>query len=249
MKSVNASPGIGGRRSARRALAGVPGGAALALCAALAGCLEKTQYLHRPGFLADAAGRQREEQMTLPDGTKVVISDRMPGSEEEQEAARHFVFSRVEILDETDEARKAREKKEAEEGIKELQMREETPDGKVILRAFTPEQVLAHMMTCLRNEEYDLLYEQVLDPASRNRWKEQGGPEAWRAWCEENRRELMSTLNRMSFSLLGGDVVLEKTGANVLRSRFAPRLHSQFKFHVVEMSYTADGMKLLSVRE
>lgn len=212
---------------------------------ALGGC-ERVEYIHRPSFYAEASGRPQDESWVKPDGTRVVVSSTRRASED----AKPLQFMKVEILDETDEQREAREKLEKEEGIKELSAREELPDGTLILRAWTPDQVLSHLMTCLRNEEYDALYVHLLDPDVRKRWESSGGGvEAWREFCSTNRRDLMAMLNRMTFSLLGGDVVIEKTGPSQLRTRFSARLERQFKFRSVEMHFVADGLKVTAIRE
>ncbi|MBM4112467.1 MAG: hypothetical protein FJ253_03685 [Phycisphaerae bacterium] len=225
----------------RRAIA-----AALASAIGAIGCV-RTEYVHRPAFYADASGRPLEEEWTKPDGTRVVVSSRR---REDPDAPAKLQVMRVEILDETDEQRKEREEKEAREGIKALELREEKPDGTIVLRAWSPDQVLGHLMNGLRNEEYDPLYQQLLDPEVRAKWEASGGgPEAWRAFCSQNRRELMAMINRMSFSMLGGDVVIEKFGTNSLRMRFSPRLEPQFRFKSIEMRYIGDGMKLTAIRE
>lgn len=214
--------------------------------ASAAGCV-RTEYVHRPSFYADASGRPLEEEWTRPDGTRVVVSSRR---REDAEAKGPIQVMRVEILDETDEQRKEREEKEAKEGIQALELREEKPDGSIVLRAWSPDQVLGHLMTCLRNEEYDPLYQQLLDPEVRSKWESAGGGlDAWRGFCRENRRDLMAMLNRMSFSMLGGDVVIEKFGTAGLRMRFSPRLEPQFKFKSIEMRYAGDGMKLTAIHE
>lgn len=221
-------------------------GVAVVALACAAGCV-RTEYIHRPAFYAEASGRPLEESWTKPDGTTVIVSNKRRDDDGEP---KRLQIMKVEILDETDDERKEREKREKEEGIKELQPREELADGTIILRAWTPDQVLAHLMTCMRNEEYDALYSQLLDPTVRSKWEGSGGGlEAWREFCVTNRRDVMAMVNRMSFSLLGGDVVIERIGTNRLRSRFSPRLERQFKFRSVEMTYTADGMKLAAIQE
>lgn len=231
------------RAFAARAIAA----ALLILGVATAQSCVRTEYVHRPAFYAEGSGRPLEEEWVDADGTRIVVSNKR---RESDEAPPKLQVMKVEILDETDEQREEREKREEEEGIKELKPREELADGTVILRAWTPDQVLAHLMQCLRSEEYDVLYTQLLDAEVRKKWEASGGGiDAWRDFCTKNRRDLMAMVNRMSFSLLGGDVILEKFGPNQLRTRFSPRLERQFKFHVVEMNYTADGMKLAAIRE
>ena len=212
----------------------------------LSGCV-RTEYIHRPSFYAEASGRPLDETWVKPDGTRVVVSSRR---RDDDGAPKILQVMKIEILDETDEQRKEREKREKEEGIKELLPREELPDGTLILRAWAPDQVLGHIMTCLRNEEYDALYVHMLEPGVRAQWEASGGGvQAWRDFCRTHRRDIMAMVNRMSFSLLGGDVVLERYGTNQLRTRFSPRLERQFRFRAIEMAYTADGMKLTGIRE
>lgn len=126
---------------------------------------------------------------------------------------------------------------------------EEDEHGAVRMLSFTPSDVLANMMNCLRLERYDLLFESLLADEARLQYLASGRTAAdFAAWCEKNRRELMATLNRMSFGMMSGEVVIDRVGRGTIRCRFNPHVGSQFRFREVTMVSDPPGLRLLAVR-
>ena len=128
--------------------------------------------------------------------------------------------------------------------------REVLDDGTVTLRALLPEHVIANVMTCLRNQEYLELWEQVVAESSRRAYASRGeGVEEFVAWCVRHRSELMMSLNRMSFGYYGGsDIVVDRLPDLSVRVRFSPTLASQFDFREVLVVQERGGMKLAAIR-
>ncbi|MFM8730933.1 MAG: hypothetical protein ACKOGJ_00165 [Phycisphaerales bacterium] len=128
--------------------------------------------------------------------------------------------------------------------------REQLDDGTVVLRCLMPQHVVGNAMTCFRNEEWRLMWDQLLADESRAAYERPGGGgfEAFEAWCVKNRRPAMELLNRMRFDAMGSDVVMRPIGRGVTRATLTPHLWDQFGLRVVEFEQTPQGMRLRSIR-
>jgi hypothetical protein len=189
---------------------------------ALTGCEPyRIEYRDRPGFYAQA-GAAVDEQVTLEDGTTVVYRQRGAA------AAR----GRADAAD-----------------AQPFQIREERPDGKVILRAIQPEHVLANTLTCLQKEEYDLIWEQVLSRRTRAAYADQMlGFEAFEAFFRRNRRELARTLMRLIVGLPRQEVLMESRGDGVVRCGLRPHVARDFSFTAADITSEPGGLKLLIIQ-
>lgn len=186
----------------------------------LAGCKPvRTEYRTRPAFYAVASETPLPDELQMADGTRIVYrEDRPQGMDLADPDAE--VFS----------------------------IREEKDDGSVVLRCMLAEHVIANAMTCLRNEEYELMWEQLLARRTRDAYEEQGeGVEAFQEFMSAERPSIMETLNRMGFGFFGPDVVLDRLPGGVVRARFSPRLSEQFRYRYVDMVMEPDGLKLLLI--
>ena len=54
-----------------------------------------------------------------------------------------------------------------------FKIRKETQDGEIVLRCLIPEHVLMNLLNCLRREEYELIYDQLLSKETRERYEQQ----------------------------------------------------------------------------
>lgn len=146
-------------------------------------------------------------------------------------------------------AASARNDPDADPDAKPFEIREEFDDGTVVVRCILPEHVIANTMTCLRNREYEVMWDQLIAQPTRNAYETDGlGFDDFADFMDGERPEIMKTLNRMSFGFLGQDVVLESGSRGALRARFSPRLASEFRFTIVEMTMEKDGLKLAMIR-
>ncbi len=195
----------------------------------------RTEYQYRPGYMTDP---NAPTEMTLADGTRVVFVDTPMGPS---------VIDRDRVKN-----AKPRPVKLDADGkpipVKQFEPRETEDDGRVVLRNFTADHVVANTMACMRNEEYQLIWDQLLAPETRDAYEAQGGYAKFEEWCVANRRPTMELLNRMRFNAMGSDVVLDKVGQNGMRARVSPHLWEQFKLRVIEFRYTDDGMKLVTIK-
>ncbi len=233
--------------------------AIIACAAAFAGCTEVvTEYHRRPGFYKLASESELEAQYTAPDGTRVVFVEDGPlpseqaardarAAEREEAARRERARLRLEAWK---EGRPIPPEAMEPEPPQAFQAREVGDDGSVTYRAILPEHVIGNVMTCLRNQEYEALWNQVVCDATRRQWESDGGRyEDFVAWCVKNRAELMMMLNRMSFGYYGGsDVVVDRMPDASVRVRFSPQLATQFKFREVHVAMNRQGMGLAGIR-
>jgi len=174
----------------------------------------------RPSFYHSASSEPLPDRLEMPDGTIIEYRDAVP-----------------------------QKPTSTNEDGELLQIREELEDGSVVLRCIVPEHVIANAMTCIRNSEYELMWNQLLSKRTRLAYasREEGLAE-FAEFMDLERAPIMETLNRMSFGFLGQDVILESAGQGMMQVRFSPRLASQFKYKYVEMVMEDGLMRLLVIR-
>jgi hypothetical protein len=192
----------------------------LSLCAAalLAGCKPyRIEYHRRPAYYQRVSDRPLSERVVLDDGTVIVYNDADPFDESQDEEKKNF------------------------------QIREELEDGSIVLRALLPEHVLANTLECIRNEEYELLWDQMLSERTKLAYADQGqGLEEFSAFFREHRREMARTLNRMLLGITVHEVVIENAGNGVTVCRFWPQVAKDFRFKKVSL-VNEYGLKLLLI--
>lgn len=127
----------------------------------------------------------------------------------------------------------------------ELTIRERDGNGRLTLRAAMPEHVLENFSECIRDREYEAIWEQLTSRSSRGAM----GRDQFVAWCEANRTELLAFLNRMAAGWNSTDVLADTLGGpQHQRYRLHPRLRKQFRFMHLEVVYEDGGCKLHSVK-
>lgn len=204
--------------------------AAFAVAAFAGGCTpERVEYRPRPDL---SFGEQPPEEFIAPDGTRVVFVDPgASGADGERLAASAAAGG-------------------GKKAPPAFEPRAQLDDGTVVLRCLMPQHVVGNAMTCFRNEEWRLMWDQLLADDSRATYERPGGGgfAAFEAWCIKNRRPAMELLNRMRFDAMGSDVVMRPIGRGVTRATLTPHLWDQFGLRVVEFEQTPQGMRLRSIR-
>ncbi|MHC4415382.1 MAG: hypothetical protein ACYS0G_08875 [Planctomycetota bacterium] len=193
----------------------------LAACLLLLGCERyRVEYHHRPAYYRNAAVGELPDRVTLDDGTVLVFGPRSITSGLKPDGTGEPV-----------------------------RIRAEQDDGTIVLRAFLPEDVMANTLTCLRNQEYELLWEQMVARRTKEAYHGRGqGVQEFAAFCERNRRELAATLTRMLLGLPRQEAIMENVDAGVVRCRFYPQVADQFRFKTVEVVSEPEGLRLLMIR-
>jgi hypothetical protein len=116
--------------------------------------------------------------------------------------------------------------------------------GEVTLRAVLPEHVLEQTLICLRDRNWDLLFDQVLSTETRKNYEtKEYGREEFNAFFEKYRKELGKTVQRLLRGKSFGDVVHKRNGEYTIVA-FAPGSLGNFKFHSVTLIQEGEFLKL-----
>jgi hypothetical protein len=196
----------------------------LALAAlAIAACSTyRVEYHKRPGFYRNTASGPQPDQVTLDDGTVLVFTTREPTSELTRQA---------------------------DSASEPFRIRQEHEDGTIVLRALLPQHVLANTLTCLRNQEYEQIWDQLLAEQTKRAYDLQGqGYEDFETFATANRNELVAMLTRLLMGLVRGEAFMENMDGGVVRFRFHPRVATEFEFKTVEVVSEGGGLRLLMIR-
>jgi len=193
----------------------------IVVAAGLAACKPyRIEYAQRPAFYQSASTTRLPDEITLDDGTVV----------------RYSTYG-----EQSSYGRKG------EEARKPLQIREEMPDGKIVLRAMLPEHVLANTVKCLADEEYDLLWDQMLSEQTRQRFEaEAGGKDACIAYWKKHRHDMVATLTRMLAGMHSQEVRFDAIAPGVTRCRLRPQFVGELKFKYFDVVKEGLGLKLLN---
>jgi hypothetical protein len=184
----------------------------------------RVEYHTRPGFYSKASEYELPSEVTLADGTRVVYSTRDVQSSlgrEGEEAGRPFA------------------------------LRTEKEDGEIDLHALVPDHVLMNALECVRNAEYELLYDEMLAKRTKDEYLAAGlDPEKeFVAFCRRNQIEIARTLTRMVAGLPHQEVAMENLGDGITRCRLRPQVAEPFKFKMVWTQRLPNGnQKLLMIR-
>ncbi len=183
----------------------------------------RIEHRQRPAFYQRASDQELPSEVVLDDGTVMKFSEQLPS--------------------------RSKPSGESLKDADRIEIRERTSDGAVTLRAFAPEHVLAHAKQCIRQREYQLLWDQLLSVETRSAYLKSGQDySSFAQFCERNRGDLMEMFNRMGFGFFSSDVVQESIGKNAFRIRLHPSLGAQFKFTEFDVVREPDGLKWLMVR-
>ena len=194
-------------------------------CLLLSACQPyRIEHVKRPDFYQKASKEELPSEVRLDDGTIVKYESR-------------FDQSTLGV---------------GEKG-KVFQPREETEDAlgrkTITLRAILPEHVLVNTLNCLRNEEYQLLWEQGLAQRTKDNYAEhEQGEDEFVAFMKKQRHELVATLTRMIAGMSGQEVAIEYPGDGVTRCRLRRQIADPFKFKSVDMVRDDGWLKLLLIQ-
>jgi hypothetical protein len=193
---------------------------ALALALACGCATERTEYRYRPDYVAINQGRPLEEEYVRPDGTRVVITSRIPGSR-----------------DVPTEATPPADAPPAQPG-----------DKPPPLQVHTPDMVLEAFMSGLRSENYDDLYERLVSPQQKLRMGDKKGRGDFVRFCQDNRRELMASSLRLCACIRGGQAGVTQLSQEMTRYTLPDADRGHYGFMVLEVERTSEGLRLAGVR-
>lgn len=120
--------------------------------------------------------------------------------------------------------------------------------GKLTLRAIFPEHVIDHTMTCLRDKNWDVLFEQLISTETRENYlKHEDGRAEFETFFTQNRREIARTLQRIRKGKDFGDVQMYVSG-DVTIHKLSPRIARDYMFSTVSFIREEQYLKLHSIQ-
>ena len=124
----------------------------------------------------------------------------------------------------------------------------ENETGEVTLQAILPDQVVSHVVQCLFDEEYELLWDQLLSDKTKQQYEEAGqGKQEFIDFLRANRNELYSAMNRMLIGIRSPEVIREAGPHGGTRLRFHPHFADSFEFVAIDTVFENMQMKLLMI--
>lgn len=127
-----------------------------------------------------------------------------------------------------------------------LQETDETT-GDTTLRAVLPMHVLTQTLVCLRDREWELLYDQILSRDAREYFgSRENGNDEFVAFFENHRNDLAKSMQKMIQGKPFGDVMVREEGRTV-RMSFSPRMVGNFKFRKITFYREGEYLKLHSI--
>ena len=131
----------------------------------------------------------------------------------------------------------------------QFKIRETDEEGNVTIRALLPAHVIANALTCLRNGEYELLWDQLIAEQTKMAYQDADEDyEAFERFCREHRVDLARTLNRMLLGIVHHEVAVEQRPDGIIECRFWPHVGAHFRFKTVEIAQEGFGLKLVMIR-
>lgn len=133
---------------------------------------------------------------------------------------------------------------------KAFYMREVRSDGSTALNALAPEHVLFNTLDCLANQEYELIWDEMISESTRAWYdgEESGGKDACLEFFRVNRKEISAMLNRMKGGMHLGEVVRSEPEPGLLRLRLTRQIAHQFVFTELDTRWENGKYVLVMIR-
>lgn len=132
--------------------------------------------------------------------------------------------------------------------IDSIALEEEDEDtGEITLRAVLPEHILKHVLTCLRDRSWDLLYNQLISTKMKRYYDErEQGRKEFDAFFSTNRRELAKTLQRIHGGIGFGDVITTERN-NIVIHTLSARIQRDYTFNSITFIRESQFLKLHAI--
>jgi hypothetical protein len=194
--------------------------ALLCLLLVTASCeVQTTEYRTRPSW-QEAMGSDLPTQSTRSDGTIMKFA-----SSSSKKSTAFDAYLKTVTLVEKDEI-----------------------TGKTTLKAILPEHIFTQTLTCLRDRDWDLIYDQILSGGARRRYGEdESGREQCNLFFENNREDVAKTFQRMLRGTGNGDVLTNEFENKVVYS-FSNRVGVDYAFKSVTLVQEDQFLKLDLIR-
>jgi len=128
-------------------------------------------------------------------------------------------------------------------------MREDREDGTTALNALIPEHVLLNTLDCVRNQEYQLLWDELGAEETRRWYEEEGGGfEACDSFFRVNRRDVVATLARMQAGMASQEMRRVQIGDGRWRLQLIEQLHPRFRYTSLETVWDGEKYRLVTIQ-
>ena len=128
-------------------------------------------------------------------------------------------------------------------------MREDREDGTTALNALIPEHVLLNTLDCVRNQEYQLLWDELGAEETRRWYEEEGGGfEACDSFFRGNRRDVVATLARMQAGMASQEMRRVQIGDGRWRLQLIEQLHPRFRYPSLETVWDGEKYRLVTIQ-
>lgn len=213
-----------------------------------AGCY-RVEYHVRPAYYEQASEGELPSEVTLKDGTVVKFFD-----EERRDELQALARGEDPHANDAKPVDRDGDGK-PDEPVEKAPIWEESDDGTVTMRATMPEHVIANFMQSLRQERYVEFWRQMMSERTREiaqaDYPTPGEAEKrFAVWARKHRKDLMATLNRISFGYLSPDVLIRKHGREAMTVELTPKVTQggQFKFTELDIQFEKGLPRLAGVR-
>lgn len=195
----------------------------VAFASLLIGCQPyRIEHMTRSDFYNRASSEPLPDEITLPDGT--IVKYESPTRPPSFDA-------------------------EGNDSGKPFSIREEDEKGNITLHDYLPEHVLANALACVRNEEYRLLYDQLLAQETREKYESiPDGYKEFELFFRTNRRPIAAALNRMILGIPTQQTRIEQAANGAARCSIRPQVAGGMKFTVVDIVKEGTQLKLLLIQ-
>lgn len=181
----------------------------------------RVEHHRRPAFFEKASAQKLQDEVVLDDGTVLKFHS----------TQKHGVVGY-----------------KGNDGSKPFQIREEDEKGNITLHALVPEHVLVNTLACIRNQEYQLMWGQLLAERTRLDYEENGGYEAFESFVAKNRHELVATLTRMVAGIPTQEVRFTRMNDGATRCRLRPQISEGFRYTTVDIVKEMGELKLGTIQ-
>ena len=130
-----------------------------------------------------------------------------------------------------------------------FRMREQGGDGTLTLNALVPEHVLLNTLACLKNQEYQLLWDELVCDTTKQWYETEGGGEKVALeFFRVNRQDIVAMLMRMRASLNLQEVERFKLDDGTIRFRLARQIAHRFSFSELDVMWEQGKFVLVTIR-
>ena len=119
--------------------------------------------------------------------------------------------------------------------------------GETTLRAILPTHIFTQALTCLRDRDWDLLFNQIISTQTQSYYKSRHDELLeYKTFFEDNREDIAKILQRMVRGSNSGDVLVSKSNGFIV-FELSNRVGVDYKYNTVILAQEEQFLKLHSI--